>query len=286
MCLLLTVYLCIYFAQAPNAHSWAWDTHRFVDSEAIELMPDDLDWFFSTYEDIIVDYSVLPDQWKSIDPSEQYRHWYHTDEPDGENEYYRGGLPDDWAMLDKGVLPWAVEDNFTMLVQSLEDEDWKHAAQLMGVISHYINDASMPLHSIENYNPGGNHVAFEVTVDDHLYEIILDTSGYVPHEVDNIFDSMMEFLEESYEYVADVSYYLNQDNLWNDELKVIVENRLSSCTRLMADIWYTGMVKANLTANPNDVRPESPSAEWLLIAGVVGVIAVIGIGLAIYIKRR
>jgi len=259
ICLLLTFSICIYSAQVSSVHAWAWDTHRFVDTKAIELMPDNLDWFFSTYEDIIVDYSVLPDQWKSIDPYEQYRHWYHVDDPEGENEYYRGGLPNNWTMLDKGVLPWAVEDNFATLVQSLEDENWEHAAQMMGVISHYIADASMPLHATEDYNPGGNHGAFEGTVDDHLYEITLDLSGYVPQELDNIFNSTMELLEESYGYVDVVSYYLNQDILWNDELKTIVENRLSSCTRLMANIWYTGMVQAGLVSPPDLV------SSWYLV---------------------
>ncbi len=270
-CLLLV--FSIYSAQAPSVNSWAWDTHRFVDSEAIELMPDDLDWFFSTYEDIIVDYSVLPDQWKSRDPSEQYRHWYHVDVPHDESQYW------------DGVLPWAVEDNFAALVQSLEDENYEHAAQLMGVISHYIADASMPLHATKNYNPGGKHVAFEITVDSHFYEVTLDTSGYVPREVDNIFDSMMVLLEESYEYVSNVSYYLNQDILWNDELKVIVENRLSSCTRLMADIWYTGMVRANLVDVQGDADLEPSPTRWLIVAGVVGVM-VVGFMVALYIRKH
>lgn len=271
-CLLLV--FSIYSTQAPSAYSWDWDTHRFVDSEAVELMPDDWDWFFLTYDDIIVEYSVLPDQWKGIDFSEQYRHWYHVDVPHDESQY------------GDGVLPWAVEDNFAALVQSLEDEEWEHAAQLMGVISHYVADASMPLHAAENYNPGWNHVAFEMRVDARLYEVTLDTSGYMPQEVDNIFDSMMEFLEESYEYVADVSYYLNRDILWNDELKVIVENRLSSCTRLMADIWYTGMVRADLTAGQNDVHSESSSTRYPLIAGVVGVIISISIAFVLYMRRQ
>ena len=118
MCLLLAVSICIY-AQVPSVYSWSWGAHQSVAQKAIDLMPDDLDWFFSTYSNTIVTYSTMPDQWKSRDPYEGNRHWYDVD--------LNGG---------GGTLPWAVEDNFNTFVQYLRENDWDHAAQLAGVISH------------------------------------------------------------------------------------------------------------------------------------------------------
>jgi hypothetical protein len=144
-----------------------------------------------------------------------------------------------------------------MFVQYLGENDWNHAAQLAGVIGHYIEDASMPLHATSNYNPGGNHTAFESKVN---YEISIDNvnadvSGFVPYELDNIFNSTMQLLNESYQFAENkpdnLSYWLTRDILWNENIKRITENRLRTAAQYLANIWYTGMVQAELVAPPN-----------------------------------
>jgi len=232
---LLTVSICIY-SEVPGVHSWGGDTHRFIAENAIELMPDNFDWFFSAYSNVIIEYSTKPDQWKYSDPYEQYRHWYHVDIPHDESDYANG------------VLPWAVEDNFNTFVQYLRENDWDNAAQLAGVICHYIGDASNPLHATSDYNPGGNHTAFESTVNYHLGEMNMDMPGFVPQELENVFSSTIQLLEESYGYTGytpdKLNYWLAEDNLWNDTVKGITENRLRSAVQFLANIWYTGMVQA------------------------------------------
>lgn len=219
----------VYLAQAPRVRSWGWSTHQFIAQKAIELMPDSYDWFFSTYSSVIIEYSIKPDQWKDGDPYEQYRHWYHVDIPHGESQYW------------DGVLPWAVEDNFNMFVQFLEDGNWNLAAQLAGVISHYISDASNPLHATSDFNPGGNHGAFESTVNSHLGEINMNIPGFVPQEV-NIFNSTMQMLSDSYAWTSTLNPLLEDDILWNSTIQSIVEERLRASAQLQANIWYTGMI--------------------------------------------
>jgi len=248
-----------YSVQTPLVQAWAWPTHRFIVNEAKDVFSDGS--FFSVHYSTIYTYCTKPDEWKSSDPYEQYRHWYHVDYPHGEDEY-----------LD-GVLPWAVEDNFVMLVQSLESEDWEHAAQLMGAISHYTADATMPLHATSDYNPGYNHVNYEHEVDDHLYEISIP--DYVPQELENIFESTMAVLEESYGFTGytedKLSYWLVQDILWNDTIYYITENRLRSATQFTANLWYTAMIHAGLTIQaPTLMEPgngattsdKTPTFEW------------------------
>ena len=180
----------------PEARGWGGGTHRFIADEAVNVFSDGS--FFSDHRATISSYCTRPDQWKSIDPHEQYRHWYHFDVPWGENEYYRGGLPDNWSLLDQGVLPWAVEDNFASIVQSLEDGAWERAAQLMGAVSHYTQDATMPLHATSDYNPGGEHTSYEGEVNHHLNEISIP--DYVPQELENIFEATMAVLEGSFDF--------------------------------------------------------------------------------------
>jgi len=227
----LLVFL-VHLSQVPCAHPWGWSTHQFVAQKAIELMPDNSEWFFSTYSSVIIEYSVKPDQWKGSDPNESYRHWYHVDHPHDESQYW------------DGVLPWAVEDNFNMFVQFLRENNWSRAAQLAGVISHYIGDASNPLHATSDYTPGGNHGAFESTVDSHLGEMNMDMPGFVPQELENVFNSTMQLLDDSYSCTIVLNPYLESGILWNDEIKDMTEERLRASAQLHANIWYTGMILA------------------------------------------
>lgn len=275
---MLAVSICIY-AQIPSVHSWSGETHQSVTSTAIDLMPVDWDWFFQTYSSTIVNYSNKPDSWKSSDPYEQYRHWYHV------NVNYPSGH--DESDYGDGVLPWAVEDNFNTFVQYLRENDWDHAAQLAGVISHYIGDASMPLHATSDYNPGGNHTTYESAVDSHLGEINMIMSGFVPHELDNVFDSTMQLLDDSYSYASVLSPYLEQGTLWNDNIKNMTENRLRTSAQLLADIWYTAAVQAGISSPPPSPPPSAALTNYTpYIVGGVLVVAVIGIVLVLYMRRR
>jgi len=274
VCLLLAVFICIYSVQIPNAHSWGWSTHRFVTQKAIDLMPDNFDWFFSTYSSTILTYSTLPDQWKGSDPYEQYRHWYHVDRPHDESQ--RGD----------GVLPWAVEDNFDTFVQYLKENEWDNAAQLAGVISHYIGDASMPLHATSDFDPGGNHSAYESTVNANLYKMDMNMQGFAPYKLENVFTSTMQLLKDSYFYTVDLSTYLDQDALWNDWIQNTTENRLRSGAQMLANVWYTAVVQAGIAYQPPSPTPSAATTNYTpyLVGGVLA-IALISILLVLYIRR-
>jgi len=224
-----------HLAQVPSAHSWWSDTHQFIASNAIDLLPDSLDWFFSTYKSAIVGYS-------SVEWEPKHNHWYHVDVPHGEDD------PGD------GTLPWAVEDKFDMFVQYLKENNLSGAAQIAGEISHYIGDGSNPLHATSDYNPGGNgHYLYESTVNSRRDEINMSMPGFVPEELENVFSSTMRLLEESYSYTSVLNPYLLQGISWNDEIKDLTEERLRASAQLHANIWYTGMVQAGLVTKGVDV---------------------------------
>jgi len=219
-------------------------------------MPSSLSWFFTGYSSTIENYCTKPDDWKGTDNYEEYRHWYHVNIPHDESDY------------EDGVLPWAVEDNFGTFVQYLSENDWDHAAQLAGVIGHYIEDASMPLHATSNYSPGGKHTAYESQVN---YQISIDNvnadvPGFVPYKLDNIFNSTMQLLTESYQFAENkpdnLNYWLTRGILWNENIKGITENRLRTATQYLANVWYTGMVQAGLVIATKSVEVSvSPSYQ-------------------------
>lgn len=245
-CLLLALLMPAVLAQTQSVYAWSWGTHRAVASGAIELLPEDIKPFFSTHLAIIREWSVMPDVLKGSDWYEQYRHWYHVDVPHGEERY------------SEGVLPWAVEDYFEEMVQALRGENWTGAAQLAGRLSHYIADASMPLHATKYYN--GKHVPFEREVDAHLSELYIASPGYAPRVLDDVFGATMQLLQESYGYSQEVRYELYYVSSWTPRLKEITEGQLRAAVRLTADIWYTAHVRATLTihvAAPSLLSPEN-----------------------------
>jgi uncharacterized repeat protein (TIGR01451 family) len=217
----------------------------------------------------------MPDSWKSADIMEGYRHFYDYDIPHGgtptiimEN-HYGIVLPvyneKTISLFTDGTQPWALEDNFNMFVACLKASDWSDAAQLAGVIAHYVEDGSMPLHATSDYDAdnggawGDHHAIYESTVDHQVSidNVNADVSGYVPHELlphDNIFETSMQELAESYGftgYTSDkLSYWLFENVYWNATVESITENRLRTATETLANVWYTGMYEAGLVTPP------------------------------------
>jgi hypothetical protein len=220
----------------------------------------------------------MPDVWRDQgDTQEGYRHYYDYDAPHGE---------DDKAA---GVLPWAVENNFNTLVEYLKENDWNHAAQLAGVIAHYLEDASNPLHAEVNYSPGGNHTSYESRVDYQISQdnIKADVPGFVPHKLDNIFNSTMQLLQDSYANTYVLNFYLEYNTLWNDEIKTITENRLRTASEMLANVWYTAFVQAGISSSPPSPQPSTNTRSYTpYIVGGVFAIAVISIAITLYMRRH
>jgi hypothetical protein len=278
VCVLLAVSMCIY-AQVPSAHSWDWGTHHFITQNAVKLMPSSLSWFFDNYSGVIDNYCIMPDVWRSEGLENGYAHYYD----------YENSLEEHILNPSLGVLPWTVQDNFNMIVQALKENDWSQAALLMGVIAHYIEDASMPLHATTNYNPNGNHVRYESKVDSEviLDNVKVDVPGFVPYKIDNIFNSMMQLLQDSYAHTDVLSFYLQYNTLWNDEIKTITENRINTDIPLLANVWYNAFVQAGISTSPPSPPPSTHSKNYApYIVGGVLAIAAISITITLYMRRK
>jgi hypothetical protein len=277
LCLLLAVSICFY-AEVPCVHSWDWGTHHFITQNAIKLMPSSLSWFFDNYSEIIDNYCIMPDVWRSEGLETGYSHYYDYDIP-LENHILDPSL---------GVLPWTVQDNFNMIVQALKENEWSQAALIMGAMAHYVEDASMPLHATSNYNPGGNHTRYESKVDSEisLDNVKVDVQGFVPHKLDNIFNSMMQLLQDSYSNAEELTLYLQYNTIWNSEIKTLTQNRLNTDIPLLADVWYTAFVQAGISSSPPP-QPSTHSRNYTpCIVGGVFAIAAISIVITLYTRRK
>jgi hypothetical protein len=251
----------------PQVYAWGLKTHKWVAEQAMEALPDES--FFLTFGDLVIEYSIYPDiRWRPVDPHERYRHYYHVDEsPDGVDP-------------ERGMLPWALAENYRMFVETLKAGDWERAGLLAGAVTHYATDVTMPLHTTSDYNPAGRHVAFEDRVDGLLHEITIYT--YEPQMLDNVLEATVAVALESYGYVGyepeKLNYWLARGVLWNDGLGEMTENRLNAAVKLTADIWYTALVEAGLI----EVKVEGES-EVVWVGIIVAIIVVIGV--AVYLLR-
>ncbi len=252
------------FTQTSKVQAWAWSTHHFIVTEAEDVFSDGS--FFSDYHSTLQTWCVKPDQgW-----GERDWHWLDIESIDPLKT--RGGR-----------LPWAMENIFNNAVWELKNGNWQQAAELMGAMSHFTADATMPLHATFDYNPGGNHVNYEHVVDSHLDEIPIPE--YVPQELDNVFDATMTILYESFDLTdedpaggVNLSDFLENDILWNDTIQRITENRLRASVQFTANLWYTTMIQAGLTIHaPTLEEPENgasvttskPTFTWSSVNGTV-----------------
>ena len=287
VCLLLAVSICI-FAQAPRVHSWDWDAHRFIETEAEDVLSKVdpfFDDFLSTYHSYIYSWCVMPDQDKSFMPDGSGASGWHY--LDADNHGY-DPLP--YQGQYDGDLPWAMKLIFDNIVQYLKDENWVTAAQLMGAICHFAGDATNPLHSTYDYNPGGSgHWAYEGAVDSHIDEISIP-DNYVPQYLDNITNAALVTLAGSFDFTDEDpngGVNIGDGTSWNDTIKSISENRIRAGVQFTANVWYTAFVQAGiLDQHPSPTPSATPTNYTPYIVGGVLAIVVIGIVLVLYMRRR
>jgi hypothetical protein len=106
----------------------------------------------------------------------------------------------------------------------------------------------------------------------------------VPSKLDNIFDSMMQLLQDSNEHKDVLSFYLQYNTLWNDEIKTVTENRINTDIPLLANVWYSAFVQAGLAISAPAPTPAKNYTPYL-VGGVLA-LALIGVVITLYIKRR
>jgi hypothetical protein len=163
----------VVFALPTGVSAWAMDVHRLITRRAIEALPAELKPFFNARIDFIVEHSVDPDLWRILNLKSDLG----TEDPNHFLDY--DGFKDPFpfknvptesfnAVVQKygeelatknGRLPWRTEEVFNKLTE-LFVQIGKNTAPyggdngryLVAVLGHYIEDAHVPFHGVENHN--------------------------------------------------------------------------------------------------------------------------------------
>jgi len=151
------------FAAAPLP-AWGVLGHQLVAVSSLADLPPGLAAWFAGREDILRDHASDPDQWKDTDPLERPRHYLECEPYGGpdrvpmDEDAARARLgPDDFQ--DAGQAPWTILDRVQALAGSFASGDPDQAALDASILSHYVGDLSVPLHTTVNRHgkPTGQH---------------------------------------------------------------------------------------------------------------------------------
>jgi len=163
------------------ALAWGFVAHRLIMARAIELLPRELQPFFTRYHDEIVMRSTDPDLWRNVGWEDDPNHFLDFGVREF-GEYPFRELPREYAAaLEKfgiatlrrdGMLPWREAEEFGNLRRTFEGFKRESAygpgdvVLFAAVACHYIQDAHQPFHATNNYDGqltgnNGIHARFE-----------------------------------------------------------------------------------------------------------------------------
>ena len=259
---LLLFALAITFLQQDKVYAWGWETHRYINENAVDYLPPEMD-FFEEYRDYLRENSTDPD----VDDLPGY---YHYIDIDYYTEFFEGTFPHDWeeavdqygydVITDNGTVPWVIElwtDSLTIL---MDDGEWETVWQLAAELGHYVADSHEPLHLTLNYNGQltgnyGIHSRYEThMINPHLSELPLpdSTSNYWSSVIDSVF----RYIDEIYPYVNEIiaaddlaagqdpNYNSTYYNLLWDELDSLTISVIHCAIVDLASIWQTAWINA------------------------------------------
>ncbi|HLO65955.1 MAG TPA: S1/P1 nuclease [Holophaga sp.] len=194
---------------APALHAWGRKGHRIVAGLALQDLPQGPRAWFEGQEAYVLDHSSDPDRWKQ-DPLEGPRHFLEADRygdhvPTLVSEAREKLGPA--AFQRAGQLPWVIQDRVKDLAQAFIKGDRAQVAFLASILSHYVGDLHVPLHTVINYDgqesrQRGVHSRWETGLVDRLTDPGPEVrpAALTP----NLFQACWSWLDESHALAAGV----------------------------------------------------------------------------------
>lgn len=254
------------FLSSATALGWGGNTHKFIGKEFGKHIPPSMG-FVVRNVDAISAHSSDPDSRKSSTPGEGVKHYI---DQDIYPEFFLGTLTHNLDSLSSkygatyvsgnGTLPWAIASSFDSLVAAFKSQDSLKLILYLSDLSHYVADATQPLHATKNFDPGGLHSRYESTMINPYLPTIVITPVVVPIVNRPIIDDAFDLLAATYPYVDSVihadtvakkaasgatsgtAYY---SSLWSNT-QVFTLHLLQTATEKLASLIYTAAVRAGM----------------------------------------
>ena len=269
--------------------AWGFETHKFIVSRAIDILPDELRPFFQANRIFVVEHCIDPDLWRTAGfADEPPRHFLNMD---AYGAYPFAGLPRDYdaavatfgqdTLSARGLLPWRaweMSGNLGRAFQRQQRGIGSAAADVKffaAIIGHYVADAHVPLHAVLNYDgqlsaQNGVHSRFEeelfVRYGNQL-NLRPPPLQSIPNVRDFVFDTLLEsqqnvqaVLTADREAIGNAGTY---DDRYFDAffamVRPMLEKRLSQAISGVASVIASEWERAGRPALPVAPPPRQPA---------------------------
>jgi hypothetical protein len=278
------------------ALAWGFETHKFVMSRAIDLLPDEIRPFFQANRVFVVEHCIDPDLWRNAGfTDEPPRHFV---DMDSYGTYPFTALPRDYdaamvkygqeTLTKNGLLPWRTAQMAGTLGRAFQNQRRSGASAatdikfFSAIVGHYAADGHVPFHAATNYDgqltgQNGVHARFEEDLFVR-YGTQLNIQPPPLKPILNVRDFIFDTLLESYLNVdailaADreaIGTGDTYDDRYYDaffaKIKPVLEKRLGQAISGVASIITSEWERAGRPAVP--VNPPPPPAQRRRAAGM------------------
>jgi hypothetical protein len=247
----------------PRAEAWNSATHRGITLLAVEALP--AGSLKSAFGDRLAELqfrSVEPDRLREIYGKVEGRRHYIDLELYGRRDPLSKLDPDASEMIDRfgirkfkraGTLPWTIEKVADDLGQALRNQNCTEVITLAGHLSHYIGDASQPLHTTIHFEgyAGDEHMheRLEETVDRQIGSIERQAHPLVRvASIDSIWPVVIAELRESHALLpnvvaadraarAEATSPRGFDAALMSQERGLIVNQIANAASVLASVW-------------------------------------------------
>ena len=272
--------LCLALAALPaHAHAWGLATHRAIEEEAIETLPEPLRAYFRAHREEISDWSVEPDTTlkERYGRKETVRHFIDLDlygSPpfaDLPRSYPAAVRRFGEEMVEsRGTVPWTIDEKHQRLAREMREGSWRAALRTAAYGGHYVADATMPLHAVSDYDgqksgsPGVHKAVEHDVVDARLREYVgrvrarLGPARAGAYDVDRTFGLLIESFAAAPELLAADREARRRGSLGSpeyvaaldDKARRLLTARIARAVEYLGAFWLSAWEQAGRPAPP------------------------------------
>lgn len=265
---------------------WGFYGHRKINRLAVFTLPKGMFTFYKKHIEYLTEHAVDPDKRRYAVEGEAPRHYIDIDHYHHDSLTPFEYVPRQWnqavekftedTLQAYGIVPWHVNSMQHWLTMAFKEKDIRKILKRSAELGHYIGDASVPLHTTENYNgqltnQKGIHGFWESRIPELFsedYDFWVGQSVYIDNplnfiwerveESSNAVDSVLGFEKKlNGTFPSDKKYaYDNRSNStiktyskdysreYQDMLDGMVERRMRSAITSVGSYWYTAWMNA------------------------------------------
>jgi len=283
MKLLRFLILIFFLQQTLPAFCWGFWAHKRINRIAVFLLPPGMIDFYKNNIEFVTDHAVDPDKRRYAIVDEAPRHYIDLDHF---CLYPCDSFPRRWkdavakysedTLKTYGIVPWHIQIMLHRLEDAFKMKDKERILKASADIGHYIGDATVPLHTTENYNGHltnqvGIHGFWESRIPelfaedydyfigkaeevkrplDYTWKVILqshaalDTVLKFEKELSNTFPQDQKYAFENRGRSMVRFYSETYSKAYSDKMQGMVERRMRTAIKMVADFWYTAWINA------------------------------------------